>query len=147
MPFRRPPHGHRQEDLSSRPGTFDLLGFTHYWGSPRQGNWVVKRKTAPNRFTRALRALGQWCRFNRHKPVAEQHQTLSQKLRGHFAYYGITGNSVALGRFRNEAKRVWRKWLSRRKRGNAIDWTRFTRLLERYPMPAAIAVHSVCRQQ
>jgi len=147
VPFRRPPHGHRREDLPSRPGTFDLLGLTHYWGSSRQGNWVVKRKTAPNRFTRALHALGQWCRFNRHKPVGEQHQTLSQKLRGHFAYYGITGNSAALTRFRCEVERVWRKWLSRRKRGNLMDWTHFTRLLDRYPLPAAVSLRSVCRRQ
>jgi hypothetical protein len=28
---------------------------------------------------------------------------LSQKLRGHYAYYGITGNSYSLSRFRDEA--------------------------------------------
>ena len=42
----------------------------------------------------------EWCRLHRHHPIAEQHQTLSQKLRGHFAYYGITGNSITLARFR-----------------------------------------------
>jgi RNA-directed DNA polymerase len=149
VPFRRPPSVDRREDLpkSSRPGTFDLLGFTHYWDRSRQGNWVVKRKTARSRFTRALQALGQWCRLNRHRPVAEQHQTLSQKLRGHFAYYGITGNSHALARFRDEVRQVWRKWLSRRKRGNPLPWTEYARLLQRYPLPAALAVHSVCRPQ
>ena len=37
---------------------------------------------------------------------AEQHQTLSQKLRGHFAYYGITGNGEALHRFRDAVTRA-----------------------------------------
>ena len=50
---------------------------------------MVKQKTAPSRFSRALRTIAQWCRENRHRPVREQHHTLSQKLRGHFAYYGI----------------------------------------------------------
>ena len=36
--------------------------------------------------------IAQWCRIHRHQPIAEQHRTLSQKLRGHYAYYGITGN-------------------------------------------------------
>lgn len=26
-----------------RPGTFDFLGFTHFWGRSRKGQWVVKR--------------------------------------------------------------------------------------------------------
>lgn len=148
VPFQRPPSGSRRPDSERCPsGTFDLLGFTHYWGLSRNRQWVVKRKTARSRFTRAIEAVARWCRWNRHQPIAEQHKTLSQKLRGHFAYYGITGNSVMLSRFRYEVRRVWRKWLARRKRGDRYAWSRFARLLEHYPLPAAIAVHSVCRAQ
>src|SRR5206468_12543872 len=77
------------------PGTFDLLGFTHYWGRSRRGVWVVKRRTAADRLQRALKKIAAWCRLNRHRPFAEQHKTLGQKLRGHFAYYGLTGNGGA----------------------------------------------------
>jgi hypothetical protein len=70
---------------------------------------------------------------------------LSQKLTCHDAYYGIKGNSVALGLFRHLATRTWRRWLSRQRRDGAIPWAEFNRLLARYPLPAAIAVHSVCR--
>src|SRR5262249_15404919 len=73
----------------SDPTTFDFLGFTHYWGRSLKGNWVVKRKTAKNRFNRALQAISEWCRVHRHIPVVEQHQKLSEKLRGHYGYYGI----------------------------------------------------------
>jgi len=149
VPFRRPSPCPPRDGSGSEspPGTFDLLGFTHYWSRSRKGNWVVKRKTAPSRFTRAIRAIAQWCRLHRHRPVAEQHQTLSQKLGGHFAYYGITGNSAALARLRCEVERIWRKWLSRRKRGQPMPWERFAKLLERYPLPAAVAVHSAYRPQ
>ena len=35
------------------PGaSFPFLGFTHYWGRSRRGNWIVKRKTAADRLTR-----------------------------------------------------------------------------------------------
>ena len=129
----------------SQSGSFDLLGFTHYWGQSRKGNWVVKRRTAPSRFRRALRKITQWCRKNRHQPIGEQHQTLRQKLHGHFAYYGITGNSEALRRFRTEVASLWRKWLMRRKRRGYIPWTQFQRLLGRYPLPPPVPVHSVCR--
>jgi hypothetical protein len=112
-----------------------------------QGNWGVKRKTAASRFTRAVRTITQWCRLHRHRPIPEQHQTLCQKLRGHYAYYGITGNSIALSRFREAVKRLWWKWLGRRRSGNrpTVNW--FTRLLDRYPIPNAVAVHSVCRRR
>jgi len=147
VPFERPSDRPKRTATSEETpaGTFDLLGFTHYWGRSRRGYWVVKRKTSESRFRRGLQALGQWCRANRHRPLPAQHATLSQKLTGHCAYYGITGNSQSLGRFRSAATWIWRHWLSRRRRGRPMSWERFTRLLKHYPLPAAIAIHSVCR--
>jgi hypothetical protein len=73
-------------------------------------------------------------------------QTLCQKLVGHFAYYGITGNSVALSLFRHLATGIWRRWLSRRRRDGTIRWREFSRFLKRYPLPPPIAIHSVYRR-
>jgi group II intron reverse transcriptase/maturase len=128
-----------------KPESFDLLGFTHYWGRSRKGIWVVKRKTSSKRLSRGLRAINQWCRINLHKPLVEQQQALSRKLRGHCAYYGITGNSQCLSAFRLWVVRIWRRWLSRRNRERGMTWDRFNQLLERYPLPPALAIHSVCR--
>lgn len=129
----------------SGPGTFDFLGFTHYWAKSRRGNWVVKQKTARGRFTRAVQSIAQWCKRHRHEPIPDQHARLNQKLRGHYAYYGITGNSQSLPRFRHEVTCIWRKWLGRRRRSDHLTWERFYRLLERYPLAPAIAVHSIYR--
>jgi RNA-directed DNA polymerase len=147
VPFERPVGARDGAASEARtpPGTFDLLGFTHYWARSRNGNWVVKRKTSGSRFRRGLKALSEWCRVNRHQPIEDQHRTLRQKLVGHFAYYGITGNSMALVRFRNAATWIWKRWLSRRRRGGRMTWDRLNRLLKRTPLPPAIAVHSVCR--
>jgi RNA-directed DNA polymerase len=129
--------------VGSQPGTFTLLGFTHYWGRSLKGNWVVKRKTASSRLSRALRSIAHWCRLHRHQPLGEQQHTLGQKLRGHFAYYGITGNSNALSMFRTAVVRCWRYWLSRRNRERSLDWVHFNRQRERYPLPLTKVVHSV----
>ncbi len=147
VPFERPDRVPATTDPERRtpPGTFDLLGFTHFWSRSLRGNWVVKRKTARSRLSRGLDSLSRWCRQNRHLPIADQHRTLCQKLVGHFAYYGITGNSVALSLFRHLATDIWRRWLSRHRRDGAIPWSEFTRFLERYPLPPPIAIHSVCR--
>ena len=75
---------------------------------------AVKRKTAADRFSRALRAVARWCRTYRHLKVTEQWQALCLKLKGHFGYHGTTGNPAALDDFRYHVKRVWQKWLSRR---------------------------------
>jgi group II intron reverse transcriptase/maturase len=148
VPFRRPPSSQPPAGPSraTQPGTFDLLGFTHYWGRSWRGFWVVKRRTAQGRLSRTLRTIAPWCRLNRHQPLTEQHQTLVQQIRGHYAYYGITGNALSLGSFREAVTRIWRKWLSRRRRCGFLSWARFNRLLKRYPLPAVVVVHSVYRR-
>lgn len=90
VPFRRPGRSPDQ------PGTFEFLGFTHHWARSRAGHWVIKRKTARDRFTRAVKAVPTWCRLNRHAPLRHQQAMLARKLQGHFAYYGISRNSSAI---------------------------------------------------
>jgi group II intron reverse transcriptase/maturase len=131
--------------LEDRKGnsSFAFLGFTHYWGRSRKGNWVVKRKTEKSCFSRALKAVAEWCKHNRHLPVREQQETLGRKLRGHYGYYGITGNFRSLQRFLFQVQRVWCNWLNRRSRGNHMPWEKFYLLLKRYPLPPVRVVHSV----
>lgn len=141
--FIRPNKNDTPKDADS--GSFDLLGFTHHWGKSLKGSWVVKRETARSRFGRALERVSQWCRTHLHQPIAEQHRQLVQKLRGHYGYYGITGNANALSRFLYEVTHVWQKWLHRRTGRGSMPWPRFTRLLGRYPLPPPRVVHSVYR--
>ena len=42
-----------------------------------------------------------------------------QELRGHYGYYGITGNSQELSRFAHEVQCIWRKWLYAGRSGRA----------------------------
>jgi RNA-directed DNA polymerase len=122
-------------DVCSRPGTFDLLGFTHYWAKSRKGYWVVKQKTAADRFRRTLKRIAEWCRRYRHAPIREQWAAMRRKLLGHFGYFGITGNSYALHTFRFRAVAVWHKWLSRRSQRARLSWEEMLRLLACYPLP------------
>jgi RNA-directed DNA polymerase len=136
--FKRPSNG--------GPGgseSFDLLGFTHFWGKSRKGRWVVQRRTAKDRFARALKKVGEWCRLERHLSVREQHRSLCRKLAGHNQYYGITGNYHALARFYRSVRMVWRKWLDRRSQKAKMSWDRYNRLLDTYRLPKPRVVHSV----
>jgi len=148
VPFCPPSERTKSQSGSGvgRPGTFNLLGFTHYWGRSLRGYGVIKLKTAADRFSRAVRSIDSWCRDNRHHSLREQQQKLNEKLRGHYAYYGVTGNSGALSRFLWEVQRRWRKWLYRRSRTRSMNWTRFRRLLQRYPLAGVRTVRSAYRQ-
>jgi len=145
--FRAPARNRAGNDDQSGagPGTFDFLGFTHYWGKSRRGKWVVYRKTAKGRLRRALQAVAQWCRSARHRLLSEQHQILVRKLRGHFQYYGITGNGRKIADFRHKVFLIWRKWLARRSRHTPGGLRGLGQRLERYPLPSAVVVHSVYR--
>ncbi len=124
-------------------GGFDFLGFTHYWGRSRRGNWVAKRKTAKDRFRRAVHRIELWCRTARHADWQWQHWMLGLKLKGHYAYYGITGNIRQLNRFSEEVRRRWRYWLSRRTRGNSgMTWSHFDALIQAFPLPPPRIVRS-----
>jgi group II intron reverse transcriptase/maturase len=125
------------------PKTFDFLGFTHYWGRSRQGEWVIKRKTARSRLSRAIKSLSDWCAEHRHQPIEDQHQKLSQKLRGHYGYYGIIGNISSLQNFLEVAKETWRYWLSRRSGEARMSWQAFHRLVKTYEFPRARVVHGL----
>jgi group II intron reverse transcriptase/maturase len=145
VPFQSPSQRTRggKDEPTTRRETFDFLGFTHYWGRSRKGHWIVKRKTASSRFGRAVQSIAAWCRLNRHQPIGLQQQKLNQKIRGHCAYYGITGNGLMLARFRYQVARSWRKWLTRRNRERTMTWDVFNRLLQRYPLAPVRTVHSV----
>jgi RNA-directed DNA polymerase len=122
-------------DDATGPGTFDLLGFRHYWMKSRKGYWVVKQKTAGDRYYRALKRVAEWCRRHRHEPVRAQWVALRRKLLGHYGYYGLTGNSRALYNFHYRVICVWRMWLSRRSQRAYISWDRMQLLLGHYPLP------------
>ena len=121
--------------------SFSFLGFTHIWGKSRAGKNVVRQVTAKNRYARALAAVTAWCRVNRHQSIPDQHAHLTAMMRGHYAYYGITGNSRRISWYACQVARIWQKWLSRRDRGSRLHWRRFTALLKRHPLPAVRIVH------
>jgi RNA-directed DNA polymerase len=129
--FERP----SEDDDENGPGSFDFLGFTHHWAKSRKGHWVIKQRTAKDRLKRSCTALSEWCRRNRHLPVEVQARSLGARLRGHYNYFGIMGNSRSLTKLFQAARRMWFKWLNRRSQKRHMTWDRFEVLLTRYRLP------------
>jgi len=136
VPFKRPDRTRprRRDDDEPGPLTFDFLGFTIHWGKSLAGKWVVRERTANDRFRRALKRLSEWCRLHRHDPVEAQQKALTAKLRGHYGYFGRIGNSSRLSDFLYMSVRAWWRGLRRRSQ-RGLPWVVMNRLLQRYPLP------------
>lgn len=134
----------RKQTSGKGKGTFDFLGFTHYWARSKRGYWVIKRKTKAKKLRSAMTAMWKWCKYNRHKPIREQGRKLRQKLNGHYQYFGITGNSKMLDVYLRHTERAWWYWLGHRHRSGHITWERFTEHhLVHFPLPRPRIVHNV----
>ena len=114
----------REDSAGKGSGTFDFLGFTHYWCRSRAGFWVPRLKTRTARCRRFIMAVAEWCR--RH-------------LAGHFNYFGVNGNMPALRHVVQTCEVVWHKWLNRwlnrRSQRSRLSWKRFVDLLRVHPPP------------
>ncbi len=95
VPFERPSRDPEGGDSESANPSRDFrpAGVHALLGAVPNGNWVVKRKTSRSRFRRGLKAISEWCRINRHHPMSGPAPDAESETPGHFAYYGITGNS------------------------------------------------------
>ena len=139
--FGRRAEANRRRRGEGRPETVDFLGFTHYCGRTRDGRFMVQRKTKRERLIRKLKALRVEMKRRMHERIADQHRWLAQILRGHYAYYGVTGNGRSLGRFRLEVTRAWHRVLRRRSQKHRASWDWLTALLTAFPLPPARIVH------
>jgi len=121
--------------LGSKTGSFDFLGFTHYFGRSLKGSLAYRIRTMAKRLNGAVKRVTQWCRYNRHLPLREQWKHLKTVLTGHYNYYGRSTNYDSLKRFYRVVQGVWYKWLRRRSQRKHLSTARYRRILDRYPLP------------
>ena len=140
--------GRKEREKANRnglqPNTFDFLGFTHYWSKSRRGNRTLCRKTSRKRFCRACKDLSTWLKEIRcTEKVKDWWPTLQAKLRGHYQYYGISGNGRMITRYHHVTNRLVFKWLNRRSQKISFNWKGFTEYLKHYPLPKPRIVHKL----
>ena len=111
---------------------FTFLGFEFYWMPDRQGVPRVKRRTARKKLQAACRRIKEWIKQHRHLPGQAFFQRLNARLRGHYNYYGVRGNSRALNRFFRWAMDCTFTWLNRRGgKRKSWTWEQFNQILAR----------------
>jgi group II intron reverse transcriptase/maturase len=116
-----------------KPETFDFLGFTHICAKKRDGkNFTVLRQTMRKRLTAKLTEIKAELKRRMHDPVPEVGRWLRSVVEGHFRYYAVPMNWVALKTFRFQIVRHWHRALCRRSQRGRITWERTYRLVDRY---------------
>ena len=128
----------------NKPGVFDFLGFTFYWGRSRKGRIIPKVKTSGKRFRSKLKNVNEWGRKVRNKyPQATIWKIFRQKLEGHIRYYGVSHNIKAVINFRDKARRILFKHLNRRSQRKSCNWEKFERYENLFPLPKARICHAL----
>ena len=132
-------NAHKQK---RKANTFDFLGLTHYCTLSRRGKHMVGRKTAVKRFRKKVKEMSQWLRARRNiLKLGEIWKMLAAKLRGHFQYYGISGNYRGISRYNQCVIKLAFKWLNRRSQRKSFNWEQFAQYCKRYPLPKPQIVH------
>jgi RNA-directed DNA polymerase len=126
-----------QAEGKRKPETFDFLGFTHYCSRTRDGRrFRMKRITSRKRFRAKIAAFKEWLKTSRaHQKTREFWLMACLKIRGHYAYYGVTDNSEKIARFGFEARRLLFKWLNRRGGKRRMTWEKLALMERRFPLP------------
>lgn len=127
-----------------RPKTFDFLGFTHYCGHTRKGQFKVKRKTSGKKYRAKLEETKEW--LQRERSRSKQGELLRQaklKLIGHLNYYAITDNSEMCHLFRHEVMQLLYKWLNRQSQRRSCNWVRFKDALAWVGWPSVKIIHQL----
>lgn len=115
--------------------SFSFLGIEFRWGVSNSGKDIIKRRTDRKRLQRAFTEITEWCRENRHQRIRRQVETMKQKLRGHYNYYGIAGNSKGIQQFFDGVMRIWYRWLNRRSQHRSYTWKGFKEMAKEYGIP------------
>jgi group II intron reverse transcriptase/maturase len=133
----------RANKENRRANTFDFLGFTHYCGQTRKGQFILLRKTSNRKFRMKCKEMNTWLRKIRNAvKTKEWWPILCAKLRGHYQYYGVSGNTRSLQQFYNLVERMTLQWLNRRCQCQSFNWEEFRQYREHYPLPKPRIVHN-----
>lgn len=134
--FGRYAQVNREKRGEEKPESFDFLGFTHYCGRTQDGRFSTKVKTSRKRMKRSLGTVQEWLKTVRNRlPMQELWPLLMMKLRGHYQYYGVSGNFEGVQKFYQQTRRLTFKWLNRRSQKKSWNWEQFMKFEIRFPLP------------
>lgn len=128
--------GRDKGDNNGKSGTFDFLGFTHYYGKGRNGIKRVMRKTSKKKLKESMARFTEWVKQNMHEKLTLLIKKLNLRLTGHYRYYGISDNITCLRKMRRTMKRVLFRCLNRRSQCKSYNLREYNNYLQHHPIAA-----------
>jgi len=126
----------RTERGDGKPETFTFLGFTHICSNTPNGKFMVIRQTINKKMQAKMKLLKAELKRRMHEPLKKVGSWLSKVLNGHYQYYGVPGNSLALHSFHYQVYCCWRRALMRRSQKGYVTWQRMNVIANRWlPKP------------
>jgi len=120
----------RKQRGLGKPETFNFLGMTFICGKSRGGQFLLKRRTRRDRMQAKIKEVAGELRRRMHQSIPEQGNWLKQVITGFFNYHAVPTNWAALGAFRAEITKRWRRSLSRRSQKGNLTWARMLKLAD-----------------
>ena len=111
---------------------FEFLGFQFYWDIDFKGEPRLRRKTAPKKHRAALKDFADWIKANRHKRLERLIPMLNRKVVGFCNYFGLSGNSLSVGRIFDRILDSLYKWLNRRSQRRSFTWAGMKAMLKHF---------------
>lgn len=134
----------RSKVTGEKLSTFNFLGFTHYCTTSRRGKFIVGHKTSKQSLASKLRETKEWIKKVRSMlPLRDWWPILKAKLTGHYNYFGISGNMRSLQQFYGQVIAMVFKWINRRSQKKSMNWQKYQRYLQWYPLPTPKIYHSI----
>ena len=131
-----------KKEGSKRPPTFNFLGFTHYAGKSRSGRFVLGRRSQRERIAKKLKEVGDRLSALRVEGGRAMMGYALRHLRGHAAYYAVSGNARNIRTYAYRISRLLFKWLNRRSQRRGVTWERFSKVLSGW-MPSLRIQHNL----
>lgn len=126
-----------------KPGTFDFLGFTHFCDKTRSGRFKLGRKTSRKKYSQKIKEMNIWLKKIRNAvKLKDWWETLKAKLRGHYQYYGVSGNYRSICRYYFLTLKLVLKWINRRSQKRSMTLKQFLEYLGKFPLPRPKIKHN-----
>ncbi len=147
LEFGRFATSNRKQRKKGKPDTFDFLGFTHICSSRwSDGRFIIKRFTSAKKLTAKIKEIKQTLFKCRSKDLFLVGNWLKSVVTGHYNYYAVPGNQIALNQFRTEICRAWLRALRRRGQRHPISWQKLTRAIKLF-IPSVKVLHPYPNQR
>lgn len=111
---------------------FDFLGFTFFNTKTRDGKYRLGVRTSKKKLKAKKKDAKAWLYKNMHQPVSKTMQSIQRALRGHFNYYGVSGNFHAIQNFWRYVQDTCYRVLNRRHQKRSMKYETFNRIWDYY---------------